>query len=380
MDKNPEHAHRRARRGLRHGDHGPDQRDLRHRRPLPRIEAEGISTRPGRKGVKPRLFAIAVDGLSIIVNEKNPLTKLTMAEVGAIYRGDVKNWKAFGGPDMAVSLYGRQSNSGTYVFLQEHVLKNKNYSPDVKEMNGNAQIIEGVLEDEAGIGYVGVGYVYRQGDGQGPEGPQGPEHLQGREIGSFLAHWIKRPSTRANIRSPGRSISRPTANPAPTWRPSSLFELGPEGQKIVEREGLLYRSAPNIKRRTIKTSNDSAALGRGEGADGPLRSPSSKERRCCRGVSSETISSLGCEKTIHDETPQRKANEICKTKVPRRIRHPGVLLHERHPGRPGPARHLRLLLFFGRSGLPGNPSQGILDEHHSGTPRLPSRRNTAFFP
>ena len=82
-----------------------------------------------------------------------------MAQVGALYRGEIKNWKALGGPE-AVSLYGRQSNSGTYIFMQEHVLGNKNYSPDMKEMNGNAQIIEGVLQDEGGVGYVGVGYLF----------------------------------------------------------------------------------------------------------------------------------------------------------------------------------------------------------------------------
>ena len=110
------------------------------------------------KGINVRLFAVAVDGLSIIVNEKNPLTRLTMTQVGAIYRGEIKNWKAVGGPDSKISLYGRQSNSGTYAFLLEHVLGNKPYSTDMKEMNGNAQIIEGILQDEAAIGYVGVGY------------------------------------------------------------------------------------------------------------------------------------------------------------------------------------------------------------------------------
>ncbi len=112
------------------------------------------------KGVQPRFFVIAVDGLSIIVHESNPLERLTMVELGAIYRGEIKNWKMVGGPDKPVSLYGRQSNSGTYVFMQEHVLGNKNYSTDMKEMNGNAQIIEGVLQDEAAIGYVGVGYLF----------------------------------------------------------------------------------------------------------------------------------------------------------------------------------------------------------------------------
>jgi phosphate transport system substrate-binding protein len=56
------------------------------------------------KGIKPRLFIIAVDGLSIIVNEKNPVEKLTMTELGAIYRGEIKKWNAVGGTDTAISL------------------------------------------------------------------------------------------------------------------------------------------------------------------------------------------------------------------------------------------------------------------------------------
>ncbi len=129
------------------------------------------------KGVQPRFFAVAVDGLSVIVNASNPIERLTMAEVGSLYRGEIKNWKAVGGPDTAVSLYGRQSNSGTYVFMQEHVLGNKPYSMDVKEMNGNAQIIEGVIQDEGGVGYVGVGYLF-ESDGKLRAGSEGYQYLQ----------------------------------------------------------------------------------------------------------------------------------------------------------------------------------------------------------
>ena len=64
------------------------------------MEAKEIN-QAWEKGVKPRIFAVAVDGLSIIVNEKNPLTKLTMAQVGAIYRGEIKNWQAVGGAGQA---------------------------------------------------------------------------------------------------------------------------------------------------------------------------------------------------------------------------------------------------------------------------------------
>jgi phosphate transport system substrate-binding protein len=107
------------------------------------------------KGVQPRFFPIAVDGLSVIVNEKN-LGRLPMSRSRRSTAATSRTGRP-GGPDQKISLYGRQSNSGTYVFMQEHVLGNKSYSTDMKEMNGNAQIIEGVLADEAAIGYVGVG-------------------------------------------------------------------------------------------------------------------------------------------------------------------------------------------------------------------------------
>jgi len=188
------------------------------------------------KGITPRLFAIAVDGLSIIVNEKNPLTKLTMDQVGSIYRGEIKNWKAVGGPDMAISLYGRQSNSGTYVFLQEHVLRNKNYSTDMKEMNGNAQIIEGVKADEAAIGYVGVGYVVDKATGRPMAG------LKILNISKDAKSEAFSPMDKKAVDTGDYPIARPLYQ-ATNGKPGAniagfiQWEVGPEGQTIVEREG-----------------------------------------------------------------------------------------------------------------------------------------------
>ncbi len=191
------------------------------------------------KGVKPRFFVVAVDGVSIIVNAKNPLDEMKMADVGALYRGDIKNWKAVGGPSQAVSLYGRQSNSGTYVFMQEHVLGNKNYSTDMKEMNGNAQIIEGVLQDEGGIGYVGVGYLYDK-DGNIRKGIKVLKISNGG--GAFS------PLDKAAVDSGDYPVSRPLFQ-ATNGKPSAAvaaflqFEMSDEGQKIVEREGFFPISA-----------------------------------------------------------------------------------------------------------------------------------------
>jgi phosphate transport system substrate-binding protein len=187
------------------------------------------------KGVKPRFFVVAVDGLSIIVNEKNPLDKMTMPQVGSLYKGEIKNWKVVGGPDKAVSLYGRQSNSGTYTFLQEHVLGNKNYSLDVKEMNGNAQIIESVIQDEGGIGYVGVGYLFDQ-NGKIRKG------IKVLNISKDASSEAFSPLEKQNIDSGKYPISRPLYE-ATNGKPNAAvtgfltFETGPEGQKIVEREG-----------------------------------------------------------------------------------------------------------------------------------------------
>ncbi len=109
-------------------------------------------------GVNPVGVAFAVDGLSVIINAKNPLKHLTTDLIGQIYRGEVSNWKQVGGPDAAITLYGRQPNSGTFVFFREHIVKS-DYSNRMDQMNGNAQILEAVKKDAGGIGYVGIGYV-----------------------------------------------------------------------------------------------------------------------------------------------------------------------------------------------------------------------------
>jgi phosphate transport system substrate-binding protein len=200
------------------------------------------------KGVTPRFFIIAVDGLSIVVNEKNPIERLTMAQVGALYRGEIKGWRTLGPYDKPVSLYGRQSNSGTYTFMQEFVLGNKNFSADTKEMNGNAQIIESILQDEGAVGYVGVGYLYDQ-TGKIRKG------LKVLNISKTPDGEAYTPTDKAAIDSGKYPISRPlfqATNGKPNVEIARFlaWEMGPEGQAIVEREGFFAISPGH------KTQND----------------------------------------------------------------------------------------------------------------------------
>jgi len=173
-----------------------------------------------------------------------------MEQVGAIYRGEIKNWKEVGGPDKPISLYGRQSNSGTYVFFQKHVLGNKNYSLDMKQMNGNAQIVEGIIQDKFGIGYVGVGYVYDQASGKVRKG------IKVLKVSKDANSPAYSPLDKAAVDSSSYPISRPlfqSTNGKPKGAILNFikFETSPEGQKIVEREGF-FTISPSQKAQNEK--------------------------------------------------------------------------------------------------------------------------------
>jgi len=111
------------------------------------------------KGINPVEWKVALDGISAIVHPSNLMGELTIEQLGLIYRGNLTNWKQLGGPDMPIITYGRQSNSGTYVYWKEHVLGNKDYRADMQSLNGNADIVDAVSKDRSAIGYVGIAYA-----------------------------------------------------------------------------------------------------------------------------------------------------------------------------------------------------------------------------
>jgi len=120
-------------------------------------------------GYKPTQIRTSYDALAVYVSKDNPLDKLTLAQVDAVFsksrrRGgkNVNTWGDLGlTGDWAarpVSIYGRNSASGTYGFFKEHVLQGGDYRDTVKEQPGSASVVQGVTEDRFGIGYSGIGY------------------------------------------------------------------------------------------------------------------------------------------------------------------------------------------------------------------------------
>ena len=120
---------------------------------------------------KPTAFPVAVDALAVYVNKDNPVQGLTMAQVDAIFsksrrwghNENIQVWKQAGLTDGLgndpISIYGRNSASGTYGFFKDHALKNGDFKDEVKEQPGSASVVQSVSEDQTGIGYSGIGYL-----------------------------------------------------------------------------------------------------------------------------------------------------------------------------------------------------------------------------
>ena len=187
-----------------------------------------------KAGVSPFRVVFATDAVSAIVHPSNPVSKLTLPQLGKIFKGEITNWKEVGGPDSQISLYGRQSNSGTFVFFREFVVK-ADYSPHMKAMNGNAQIAEAIKRDVAGIGYVAVGYVVNDKD----------EVMPGIKILN-LAQDEKTeaysPVQMDNVMSKKYPLTRPlnqylSGKPTGKLLDFMKFQISKEGQEIVRKQG-----------------------------------------------------------------------------------------------------------------------------------------------
>lgn len=139
--------------------------------PMSRLmKASEVDKFEAKFGYQPTAYPVAVDALAIFVNKDNPLTSLTMEQVDAVFSKtrrhgatqDIKTWGQLGlngqWAGAPISLYGRNSASGTYGFFKEHALKNGDFKDQVKEQPGSASVVQGVTEDRYGLGYSGIGY------------------------------------------------------------------------------------------------------------------------------------------------------------------------------------------------------------------------------
>src|SRR5438067_8858321 len=115
------------------------------------------------KGVNMKPTIVAYDGIAVIVNANNPLKTLTKKQVEQIFTGDVTDWSAVGGPGGKISIYTRNTSSGTYSEFKELAMKKRDYAGSSQKMAGNEQIAAEVGKNGNGIGYVGLAYTKASG-------------------------------------------------------------------------------------------------------------------------------------------------------------------------------------------------------------------------
>jgi phosphate transport system substrate-binding protein len=209
-------------------------------------------------GYKPTQIRTCYDALAVYVNKDNPIEKLTLAQVDAAFsksrrRGHKQNvttWGQLGlGGDWAnrpISLYGRNSASGTYGFFKEHTLSNGDYKDTVKEQPGSASVVQGVTEDRFGIGYSGIGYrtsgvkvvALAEKDGGVFSSGSYEDVVSGKyPLNRFLYVYINK--------APGKALD-------PMVKEFVKLMLSKEGQEVVLKDGYLPLSAGIVKQELAK--------------------------------------------------------------------------------------------------------------------------------
>ncbi|MGE0641630.1 MAG: PstS family phosphate ABC transporter substrate-binding protein [Thermoanaerobaculia bacterium] len=211
------------------------------------MKAEEIDAFEKKYGYKPSVVRVAVDGLAVYVNKDNPIDRLTMQQVDGIFSKtrklggkDIKTWGDLGATgewsSRPLSLYGRNSASGTYGFFKEEAMGKGDFKDTVKEQPGSASVVQGVTEDKAGIGYSGIGYR--------TSGVK-PVSLAGKD-GQFFT------TSAADVLSGKYPLSRylyiyfnaaPNKPLDPLVREFLKFVESREGQEIVVKDGYMPVSA-----------------------------------------------------------------------------------------------------------------------------------------
>jgi phosphate transport system substrate-binding protein len=209
------------------------------------MKSEEIDKFEKKFGYKPTEIKTSLDALAVYVNKDNPINGLSLQQVDAIFsktrRGghseDITTWGSLGltgdWANRRISLYGRNSASGTYGFFKKHALFKGDYKDEVKEQPGSASVVQGVTEDRFGIGYSGVGYktsgvrivpLSEKDDDKFYDGSY--DHvLSGKyPLSRFLYIYINK---------------QPNQKLDPLMKEFLTFVLSYEGQQIVIKDGYL---------------------------------------------------------------------------------------------------------------------------------------------
>jgi phosphate transport system substrate-binding protein len=185
-------------------------------------------------GVNPVQAIIATDAIAFITHPGLGIDSLSLVQVQQILSGQILNWKELGGPDLRIKIYGRNTRSGTYKFVQNRFVSETGFVQTMIQLESNNAIIRAVKEDPAGIGYVGAGFIM--------------EH-DGKPNSEVWAMYLYAEGDKAYSPYETRAVTNgdyPVIRPLYQYfnnKPSGIiqsfleFELSEEGQKIARDFG-----------------------------------------------------------------------------------------------------------------------------------------------
>jgi phosphate transport system substrate-binding protein len=176
------------------------------------------------KGVVLTAAVVAHDGMVVIVNAKSPIAKLSKKQVEQIFTGDVNDWSAIGGKPGKISIYTRNTSSGTYSDWKDLAMNKRDYAKSAQKMAGNEQIAAEVAKNPSGIGYVGLAYT----------------NVPGTKV--VLIDGVA--PTKENVQKRQYPYARPTyyyTNGKASGEAAKFIEftLSDAGQKIAEKVGFV---------------------------------------------------------------------------------------------------------------------------------------------
>lgn len=175
------------------------------------------------KGVKPLEFTVALDCIVPIVHPSNPIKDITLDQLKAMYKGEIRNWKEVGGPGEPIVVISRDTSSGTYEVWEEKVMKNQRVFPRALLQASNGAIVQVVSKNPNAIGYIGLGYEDKTVKMLTVNGVAGSKE------------------TTLNKKYPvSRGLYMFTQDPASEGVKKFInYMLSPKGQKLVEEEGFI---------------------------------------------------------------------------------------------------------------------------------------------
>jgi phosphate transport system substrate-binding protein len=185
-------------------------------------------------GKDPKEFVVGYDALAIYVNKDNPLNEITLDQIAQIYveGGKLTKWSELGvtipgtSSDEIVRV-SRQSSSGTYEFLREHVLNKKDFKLGSRDMNGSKEVVDLVASTPTAIGYSGMGYA-----------TSGVKMLKVKKTTNDPAYEPSVPNTLSKTYPIARSLLVYTlGEPQGAVKNYIAWILSDAGQKVVEATG-----------------------------------------------------------------------------------------------------------------------------------------------